>query len=153
MKNIGVILVMLCTVAISSCQENSNHKNDSEKTTVSEVPKAVQKAFVEKYPGENDPDWAIDAHGNWESHFKIDGEKYRADYASDGSWIETENSIKKENLPDAIKTAIKKNYGDLKITEVEHVTSATKGEFYDVEFKQKGKNKDVEFRADGSELN
>jgi hypothetical protein len=40
----------------------------------------------------------------------------------------------------------------MKITEAEHVISATKGEFYDIEFKQKGKNKDVEYRRDGSKV-
>ena len=37
-------------------------------------------------------------------------------------------------------------------TEVEKVDSATKGEFYDVEFKKKGKNMDIEYRASGVEL-
>jgi hypothetical protein len=36
---------------------------------------------------------------------------------------------------------------------VERVDSAKKGVFYDVEFKQKGKNKDVEFREDGTIIN
>lgn len=117
-----------------------------------EVPKAVAQAFIEQYPGENDPDWEIDAHGNWESHFKIDGIKYRADYRPDGRWVETETSIKKKNLPKPIKKAIKNNYKDEDITEVEFVTSATLGEFYDVEFKRKGKNKDVMYRADGTEI-
>lgn len=156
MKKLISVCVLLFSVTFSNSQEKSKDSKDAAMTkeiAASGVPEAVHKAFVKKYPGENDPDWETDAHGNWESHFKIDGEKYRADYAPDGRWIETENSIKKDNLPDAIKDAIKRKYSDLEITEVEHVTSAAKGVFYDVEFKQKGKNKDVEFRADGSELN
>ncbi|WP_041250051.1 PepSY-like domain-containing protein [Christiangramia forsetii] len=149
MKKISIFIAGCLTVGMLSCQEKKDEK-DSNK---SEVPEAVAMAFQKKYPGENDPDWEQDEHGYWESHFKQDGEKYRADFNTDGSWVETENDIKTENLPEAIKKVIKEKYSDYEITEVEHVISAKKGEFYDVEFKQKGKNKDVEFREDGTELN
>ena len=118
----------------------------------SQTPKAVKKAFQTKYPGETDPDWEIDSNGNYESHFKIKGVKYRADFSPSGHWIETETSIDKKDLPKPIREAIKKNYGSEDISEIEKVDSASKGEFYDVEFKQKGKNMDVEYRASGDEL-
>lgn len=145
MRRVSILLAAILTVGLLSCQEKKDINKDK-----NEVPEAVQKTFQNKYPGEDDPDWKMDDHGNWESHFKIDGEKYRADFNADGSWIETENSIKKDNLPDAIKKKIEEEYSDREITEVEHVKSAIEGEFYDVEFKQKGKNMDVEFREDGS---
>ncbi|MFC0605677.1 PepSY-like domain-containing protein [Winogradskyella pulchriflava] len=118
-----------------------------------QAPDAVKKTFQSKYPGENDPDWHKDANGYYEANFKIDGIKYRADFKADGSWVETETSIDKKDLPKAIKKVIESKFKDEDITEVEKVQSATKGEFYDVEFKQKGKNKDVEFRADGTIIN
>lgn len=147
MKKYLVILSFL-SIGIVSCQETKKeNKNESG------VPEAVKISFQNKYPGENDPDWKQDDHGYWESHFKIDGEKYRADFNSDGSWVETENNIKKDELPEAIKKVIAKKYDDEKITEVERVDSAKKGIFYDVEFRQKGKNLDVEFREDGTIIN
>ena len=140
-----------------------------------QVPENVKQAFTDKYPNETNPDWETDAHGNFEAHFKKDGEKYRADFSANGQWIETESSIKKDELPkairsvikdtiyrgsivasypsEAIRSVIKDKYDSEEITEVEYVQSATKGEFYDVEFKQKGKNKDVEFRANGQIIN
>ncbi|MGB5983325.1 MAG: PepSY-like domain-containing protein [Nonlabens sp.] len=125
-------------ITMVSCQDDED------------VPKAVLEAFHEMYPDEDDPDFEKDSHGYWEAHFKIDGEKYRADFHADGSWRETENSIKEKNLPTVTLKAIKKIYGNEEITEVEHVLSAKNGEFYDVEFKRKGKNKDVRFRLDGT---
>lgn len=71
---------------------------------------------------------------------KKDGIKYRADFNADGSWVETENSIDKEELPEVVKQIIEEKYADREITEVEHVMNAKEGEFYDVEFKQKGKH-------------
>jgi uncharacterized protein YxeA len=141
MRNPFVILFLVMAGILVNCQEKK-----------AEVPLAVKESFKVKYPNENDPDFEQDAHDYWEAHFKKDGEKYRADFNADGSWIETENSIKKKNLPEAIKKAIKKEYADEEITEVEHVMSASKGEFYDVEFKRKGKNKDVEYRVNGTKV-
>lgn len=143
MKNVSVLILGLLCFGILSCQEKKEEKNN-------EVPQAVRLSFQKKYPGEDDPDWKLDDHGYWESHFKQDGEKYRADFNADGTWVETENDIKKKNLPEAIKKVIKEKYPDEEITEVEHVLNAEKGEFYDVEFKRKGKNMDVMFRKDGS---
>ena len=136
-------IFILCAAILLSCNNN----------TKGQTPEAVKKTFQAKYPGENDPDWHQDDHGYYEAHFKIDGVKYRADFNTDGSWVETETSIDKKALPKAIKNSIKDNYDSEEITEIEKVDSATKGIFYDVEFKQKGKNKDVEFRADGSIIN
>lgn len=116
------------------------------------MPEAVQKAFEKKYPAEDDPDWEIDSNGNYESHFKIKGIKYRADYRPNGQWIETETSIDEKDLPKAIKKIIKEKY-DGDIAEVEKVDHYSKGLFYDVEFNRKGKNKDVEFKEDGIVIN
>jgi hypothetical protein len=135
------IILAFMSIALFSCQQ-----------AISQAPEAVQKTFEQKYPGENDPDWHLDAHGNYESHFKIDGVKHRADFKPNGMWIETEISIKKKDLPKPILKVINEKYGDRKITEVEKVYHHSKGLFYDVEFKRKGKNMDVEFKADGSIL-
>ena len=117
-----------------------------------QAPDAVQKTFEAKYPGETDPDWHLDSNGNYEARFRIKGIRHRADFSKDGQWIETEVSISKKDLPEAVKAAIDKDYGDEKITEIEKVEHHSKGLFYDVEFKRKGKNKDVEFTASGSVL-
>ncbi|GJM35242.1 MAG: hypothetical protein DHS20C18_42430 [Saprospiraceae bacterium] len=114
------------------------------------VPDAVHAAFEAKYPGENKPDWQVDRNGNFEAHFKEDGEKFRADFSPSGAWIETERSIKRKELPDAVKEAIEKQYKDIKIVEVEWVDHAQRGIFYDVEFKEGGRKYDVEFSTQGT---
>ncbi len=122
-------------------------------TAHGQVPEEVQIAFKGKYPKENDPDWRKDKNGNFESHFKIDGEHYRADFTPDGKWVETENNIKKKELPKPIQNIIKRKYKDLKIVEIEQVEHHQKGFFYDVEFKIDGHKKDVEFNSEGVILN
>ncbi|WP_040249084.1 PepSY-like domain-containing protein [Psychroserpens mesophilus] len=134
-----LITVLLVTLFSFNCQNTVN----------AQAPDAVKETFQNLYPGENDPDWEKDSNGNYESHFKIDGIKYRADFSPDGKWIETETSIDKDDLPEAIKEVIKSKYNDEEITEIEKVEHHSKGLFYDVEFKKKGKNMDVEFRSNG----
>jgi hypothetical protein len=142
MKALLFLMFFAIISLTASCQESKNVK----------VPQSVEANFMSRYSGETDPDWELDSNGFWEAHFKIDGEKYRADFQSNGLWVETENSIKDSELPEAIKAAIKRDYKDEKITEVERVQHHSKGLFYDVEFKKKGKNKDVEYREDGTVL-
>jgi len=140
MKNIAIVMMLL--LGCTSCQDSKADK----------VPQSVMATFMAKYPGESDPDWHIDDHGLWEANFKMEGEKYRADFKPNGLWVETENSINTSHLPQAVKEAIKRDYKDEKIIEVERVIHHSKGLFYDVEFRKKGKNKDVEFYKDGSTL-
>ncbi len=144
-----ILLVALLILGLGSCQNKSNAQDNSKAM----APEAVKKTFQAKYPGENDPDWHLDNNGFWEANFKIDGEKYRADFNEDGSWVETENSLKKKNLPEGVLKTMKDKFGNEDFTEAERVDHSTKGIFYDIEFKQKGKNMDIEMREDGTIIN
>ncbi len=143
------IATLLILIIVMSC----NQKAESQNPKKGYAPEAVKITFQNKYPEENDPDWHIDSNGNYESRFRINGVRHRADFSPDGKWIETEVSIKKKELPKAIRDALKKDFDHEKITEIERVESAEKGLFFDVEFKRKGKNKDVEFNTKGEILN
>ena len=142
MKRKSILPIIYFIITFLGCQNVAK----------SQTPAVVKSAFEIKYPGEKHSKWEIDSNGNYETHFKVNGIKYRADFSPNGQWIETETNIKKKDLPEPVKEAIKKNYGNEDIAEIEKVDSATKGLFYDVEFKQKGKNKDVEYNASGKEL-
>lgn len=111
--------------------------------------KAAKEAFEKQYPNAEDVEWTTDANGYFEAGFKMNGEKYRADYTKKGEWIETESSLKFKDLPDAVKKVMKDKFDVDDVTEVERVEHSSRGTFYDVEFKKKGKNYDVEVREDG----
>ena len=114
-----------------------------------EVPDIVKKSFVRKYPNEKKEKWNIDRNDNYEAKFKEGGETFKADFTPDGTWIETETSLKKKDLPKAVKEAIKDKYDGVKIVEIERTDHYQKGIFYDVEFKKNGKKFDIEFNAEG----
>jgi len=145
-----LLFYFLTVVLLTSCQPEAadndkkvNHKDDKG------VPEVVKAAFEKKYPNEYKPEWNTDRNGNFEAEFKEDGERYRADFTPAGQWIETENSIKEKELPQAIREVVEKQYGDYKIVELERVDSAKKGVFYDVEIKKDGEKMDVEFNERG----
>jgi len=136
---VPLILLLSLTLLTSACQKMGR-----------ETPEAVTKSFQAKYPGENDPDWRIDRNGNYEAHFKKSGIHYRADYTPAGTWIETENSVKKKELPEPISKLLKDKYDDHKIVELEFVTHYQKGEFFDLVLKPKGEDKfDLMVKANG----
>lgn len=149
MPNYQKIFFLFGFILTMSCSQNVVGQNNKK----GYAPEAVKKTFQNKYPGENDPDWHVDSNGNYESRFRIDGIRHRADFSPDGAWIETEVSIKKDELPKVVQKAIDENYSNEEITEIERVQSAKKGLFYDVEFKRKGKNMDVEFNEYGVKIN
>ena len=137
-----MMMVMGLVLVLTSCESKAQGK----------VPDEVRASFEYKYPGENDPDWKKDKNGNYESHFKKDGNHYRADFSPNGDWIETERSLDKDDLPKAVREIIKMQYKDFEIVEIEEVDHHSKGVFYDVEFKRNGEKKDVEFKANGQVL-
>ncbi len=143
MKTVKYILILIFGLTVASCE--SDKKGNT--------PDAVKKAFKVKYPDENDPDWRKDKNGNYESHFKKDGDHFRADFSPAGNWIETEQSIKKKKLPDAILKILEADYSDSKIVEIEKVDHHTKGVFYDVELKKDGDKRDIEVRENGTIMN
>lgn len=131
----SLIFCILCLMACSGSSQNN-------------TPEAVKKSFKEKYPSEK-VEWSKDTHGNHEAAFEKDGEKYRADFEPSGKWIETENSVKFDDLPKAVKETIKEKFDKDDVVEIELVDHHSKGQFYDIEFRQKGKNHDVEVSPQG----
>lgn len=140
MQNICCFILL---IMLSACGSSDGQ--------ISDKAKDLAKAnFQQKYPDEKNAKWGTDDAGNYEAKFKEDGETYRVDFDKNGNWVETENTIKYKNLPDAVKDAIKRDYDKDDIVEVERVESAKKGLFFDVEFKKKGKKHDVEYNSAGA---
>lgn len=143
MKSIKIASLLFFFTVFMACHSASN----------GQTPKVVKTSFKQKYPNENDPDWRKDKNDNFEAHFKKGGIHYRADFNPEGTWIETEQSLKKKELPEAIAKVLKADFDDADIVEIEKVEHYQKGVFYDVEIKQDGNKKDLEFSENGQLLN
>ncbi len=116
------------------------------------VPAVVEEAFRAKYGDQISPQWEIDSNGFWEAGFESDGGAARADFTVQGKWVETERSVEFDDLPDAVQQAVRAEFGDRELAELEEVDSAKKGKFFDIEFKASGPNEDVEYNENGKKL-
>lgn len=121
-------------------------------TLAGAVPGVVERAFSERYPTAKAEAWEVDDNGYWEAAFQWNGHDHRADFTTDGEWVESEQSIGFEDLPDVVQRAIKLEFGDDEISEIEAVDHSVRGEFFDVEFKREGKNLDIEYDARGTRI-
>lgn len=118
--------------------------------STAQTPEPAKKAFQDKYPNAKDVTWSVDRNGYEEADFKLDGVKYRADFTKAGEWVETETSVKWDDLPDAVKEAFKDEDKKKDIVEIEFVNNSKKGEFYDIEFKRGSGKLDITIRPDGT---
>ena len=115
-------------------------------------PEKVTKAFAQKYPDATKVTWNIDRNGRHEADFKMGGTSYRSDFETDGTWVETETSVKWKDLPEAVKSAFQNEDEKKDIIEIEMVDSNEKGKFYDIEYKIGIGKQDIVITADGKVL-
>ena len=101
---------------------------------------AVQKAFEKKFPNSTKLKWRKENPTEWEAEFTINKENISANFAIDGTWLETEREIKVAELPEAVRDAIQKQYPGWKITEADKTETAKTGTIYEADLK-KGKEK------------
>lgn len=113
------------------------------------VPETVEEAFRKRYPDAGEVAWERDRNDYWEAKFDLGGITHRADFKEDGVWVETEVSRELGELPAAVQDAIRADYAEDEIAEIEEVDSAERGRFFDVEFRRRGKNHDVEYLENG----
>jgi hypothetical protein len=120
--------------------------------TIGQVPDEAREAFKQRFPNAENAAWNIDRNGYNEVEFTLDGKKYRADFDAKGEWVETESSVKWDDLPLAVQEAFKLEDKKKDIVEIEFVHNREKGKFYDIEFKKGGGKLDIAIRPDGTVL-
>lgn len=123
MKNLMLIAVLLFAFGIQSCAQKSDPKK---------VPEQVLSAFKAKFPDVEKAKWERENDTEWEAEFKMDGIEYSASFTTKGRWKETENEIKKSEIPANISTILDQNFTDYDIEEAE-MGEGPSGKFYEFE--------------------
>lgn len=141
MNKIFIITLVLCTFFFAACGQNSD------------VPSKVKTAFKNKISNAKNLEWEFDKEDNlWEAEYKINNTEYTSVFTKEGSWIETEHSIKHSDLPQAVKNTLKADYPEYEIEEIEFVETP-EGKYYELEVELENENKEVEYelliKADG----
>ena len=129
-KIFGIFLLMSGMVTTTFAQ----------KVGASKVPAAVKASFTKLHPGTR-ANWEMEKQ-NFEAGFTINGKETSEVYAPAGSLLETEVSIKSNDLPTAVKAKLK----GMKIAEAAKITKADGTINYEAEVK----GKDHLFDANGN---
>ena len=81
-----------------------------------EIPMAIKKSFIQKFPLAQDVRWDGDAETHYEVGFVIDGKEKIAIFLVDGTFKETETEIRISELPKRVVKAINKKFPLSKIS-------------------------------------
>ncbi|MCB0649901.1 MAG: PepSY-like domain-containing protein [Saprospiraceae bacterium] len=112
------------------------------------IPNAVKAAFAEKFPGATSIKWEKE-DGEFEAEFKWQQSEYSANYSMDGKWMETEKSIDKKDLPEAVTATLADQFKDYKIKEANLLSNPEMEVAYEVELKSGLKTIEVLLDASG----
>jgi hypothetical protein len=138
-KKMKKLFLMIMSVAlIYSCSYAGN------------PPAAVQKAFEKKFPNATNINWGKEGTKEWEAEFTYEGDKISANFAEDGTWLETEKEIKAAGLPKAVTEAINLKYPGWTITEADKTESLKHGTIYEADLKKGMEKKSVSYKEDGT---
>lgn len=95
-----------------------------------DVPAKVKTAFEQKFPTAQKVKWDKENEAEWEAEFKMNGEKYSANFTTDGQWMETEYEIEKSTIPQAVKQTLDNEFAGYDIEEAE-ISETTDGKVYE----------------------
>jgi len=113
------------------------------------VPATVTNAFAAKFPGAKDVKWGKESAKEYEAEFKISNTPVSANFNTDGSWTETETTIKTSELPAAVASAVQAKYPGNVISLAEKIEKPGNKTFYELNIKVNGKKKELELDAEG----
>lgn len=100
------------------------------------TPTEVLTAFSQKFPTAQKVKWDKESATEWEAEFKLDGKEYSANFTSQGLWKETENEIKKSEIPAEVQATLNKEFADFKIEEAE-ISETVEGKVYEFMLEKK----------------
>ena len=116
------------------------------------APQKVIEAFAKKFPATKKVKWEKESNTEWEGEFQINGMECSANFLVDGTWLETEQEIKKKSIPANIKTALIIHFLDYKIKEAE-LLKTSDGSFYEFKLIKNKEELEVVVDIDGIIVN
>ena len=116
-----------------------------------QVPAAVVSTFKAKFPTVKTNTWEKEGD-KYEAGFKLNGNTMSALLSPAGELLETETDMAPSQLPAAVRATLARDYKGVKVNEAAKIVAQTGDVKYEAEVREKGKNRDVLFTAEGREL-
>ena len=138
MRNLMLVIAAAAMISFNACGQNAK-----------DVPVKVKTGFDQKFPGAQKVKWGKENASEWEAEFKLNGTSMSANYATDGTWLETETEIKADQLPVKVSESISKTYPGWMIVGASKIETSKKGTLYEADLKSGTKKKEVTFTPEG----
>ncbi|HEX2627787.1 MAG TPA: PepSY-like domain-containing protein [Chitinophagaceae bacterium] len=139
MKMIFISLAAVATTLVACGQD----------IPASKVPSVVQNTVTGKFTHIKDIDWEKKKNF-YEAEFDLEGVEYKAQVAPNGSLLVVMKDIIAANLPQPVTDAIRRDYAEYSIDEVQQV-ERNGAVYYQVELeKRKAKDIQLAYSADGA---
>ena len=116
------------------------------------VPKDVKDALAKKFPAAKWEKWSKENDKTLEAEFVLDGKTVSALFSLDGTWMETEEAITVDVLPQAVKATLEAKFAKMNVKECEKVTKSDSSLTYELEIKTAEGVKEVVFNPQGEIL-
>ena len=137
MKKITLLAFALTIIGFTSCDKETK------------APQKVTEAFAKKFPAATDVEWAKESETEWEAEFKVNGKEHSANFTQDGTWTETEFEIDKAEIPQIVMNALKAEFEDYEIEEME-ISETVEGKVYEFGIEKGNTEMEVAINANGT---
>ncbi|HEV3252035.1 MAG TPA: PepSY-like domain-containing protein [Puia sp.] len=117
---------------------------NAQKLDAAKVPGPVKESFAKQFPGITGAKWELE-DGNYEAGFKKGDKSMAATFKPDGTFTESEVTIKVSALPASVSNYLKEHYKGEPVKEAAKITKANGEINYEAEVKKM----DVLFDANG----
>lgn len=124
-------LVLLLCLTFSCSQQGEKvdiEKKAKDDLELDKIPEMVMDALKAKFPKAEIHKWTEEKEDDiviYDIEFKQEGQKFEADIKEDGTIHNWEKEIAAEDLPDAVKMAVKAKYSKVAIKEIKEIMEIT----------------------------
>jgi uncharacterized protein YajQ (UPF0234 family) len=116
-----------------------------------QAPEKVLIAFNQKFANVTNIKWSKENSTEYEANFEQNGKNCSANFATDGSWLETETEVDLNQVPEIVKKAFYKKFSkDKKIKAVDKIEKKDGTFNYEIEYKSGLITKEIVFDTEGN---
>jgi uncharacterized membrane protein YkoI len=149
MKKIMMLIVFVALFSGSYAQQSKEEKKEGKEVS---VPAAAKSAFATQFPKAEKVKWSLEKPGEYEAEFVQNKVEISVVFDEKGTLLEKETEIKESELPQAVKSAIAKDFNGYKLEEIDKAVA--KGvTSYEIEVGKDKKSYELTFDANGKLLN
>ena len=140
MKNLFFLIGTIAIFCLADCGQPTK-----------DVPAEVKTALTQKFPDATSVKWDKESDTKWEAEFTMNGVEYTASFDNTGAWMESEYEISTDDIPEAVKMTLEREYASYKVEEPE-VSETTDGKVYEFELKSGDEEMKVAIDMNGNVL-